>query len=227
MTTTFAFRLVVTSVLILGSTPVARLQDADADRLAQVRREAVERSSVLTYAFYLTDVHGPRLTGSPSFRRAAAWARQTMIDIGLTNVEMMSATSPEWSEPGWGYTRYAVRLVEPTFATLDAIPSPWSPPTPGRVVGEPVFFQTPGRSGLSVDETIARFKGKLRGRILMLSDQIRPIDDAWRPVTAAELAFRRTSDAELAALRQLPPPPPAAAAPQATPASSPRPQRTR
>jgi hypothetical protein len=230
VTTKSARTRVALSVVLLGWTVVARSQDADASRLAQVRSEAAERSSVLTYAFYLTDVHGPRLTGSPSFRRAAEWVRHTMSEIGLTNVETMSATSPEWSEPGWGYTRYAVRMVEPTFATLDAIPGPWSPPTGGRLVGEPMFFQTPGRSGLPVDEIIARFKGKLRGKILMLSDQIRPIDDAWRPVTSAELAFRRTSDADLAALRQpLPPPPPApaTATPAPAPVGPPRPQRTR
>ena len=228
MTSKCASTLVVMSVLLLGGTAVPRSQDADESRLAQVRREADERSSVVTYAFFLTDVHGPRLSGSPSFRKAADWARQTMIEIGLTNVETMSATSPEWSEPGWAYTRYGVRLVEPTFATLDAIPGPWSAPTGGRRVGEPLFFQTPGRSGLPVDEIIARFKGKLRGKILMLSDQIRPIEDAWRPVAAAELAFRRTSDADLTALRQpLPPPPPPPAAVAPTPASPPRPQRTR
>ncbi len=228
MTTKPACTLVATLVLLLGSPALPRSQDAEANRLAQIRREAVERSAVATYAFYLTDVHGPRLTGSPSFRKAADWVRHTMIAIGLSNVETMSAASPEWSETGWGYTRYAVRLVEPTFATLDAIPGPWSPPTGGRLVGEPMFFQTPGRSGLPVDEIIARFKGKLRGKILMLTDQIRPIDDAWRPVTAAELAFRRMSDADLAALRQpLPPPPPAAPVTTPAPAAPPRPQRTR
>src|SRR4029453_10322156 len=112
------------SVLLLEWTAVPRSQDADASRLTQIRREAAERSSVMTYAFYLTDVHGPRLTGSPSFRKAADWAQHTMTEIGLTNVETMSATSPEWSEPGWGYTRYAVRLPRAPFAAPRRVPTP-------------------------------------------------------------------------------------------------------
>jgi hypothetical protein len=204
-----------------------RQSPSEPDRLAQIRREAQERSAVADYAFYLTDVHGPRLTGSPSFRKAAAWVKDTLERLGLDRVEYLSAASDDWAEPGWAYRRYAVRLVEPGFATLDAIPSPWSPPTGGRLVGEPIQFTTPGRSGLSVDELIARYQGKLRNKVLLLSEQTRPITDAWRPVPASDLAFRRLKDDDLAVLRKpVPPPviPPAATPP---PASPPRPQRTR
>ena len=95
---------------------------------------------------------------------------QTLRDIGLEAVEQLSAASPEWSEPGWSYRRYGVRIVDPGFRTLAAIPSPWSAPIEGRLVGEPVLFQTPGRAGVPVDEIIARHKGKLKGKILMLAD---------------------------------------------------------
>jgi hypothetical protein len=115
--------------------------------------------------------------------------------------------------------------VEPTFATLHAIPGPWSRSTGGRVVGEPILFQTLGRSGLSLDDYIARYKGRLRGKILMLSDQIRSIEDAWRPVNAADLALRRSKDDDLAALRE-PLPPPAPATPPAPSATAPAPPRS-
>ena len=165
--------------------------------------------------------------GSREFRRAAEWAARTLRDIGLDGVELFSAASPEWSEPGWSYRRYAVRIVEPGFTTLAAIPSPWSAPIEGRVTGEPVLFQTPGRAGVPVDEIIARHKGTLKGKILMLADQIRPMPDAWRPVAEADLAFRRSADADLARLRQPAPPPPAPAPPPPAAGQTPRVQRTR
>jgi hypothetical protein len=56
-------------------------------------------------------------------------------------------------------------------------------------VGEPIQFLLPGRSGLSVDEIMARFRGTLKNKILLLSDQIRPIAEAWRPVSPSELFF--------------------------------------
>jgi len=204
-----------------GATAVTHVQDDEAEKLERIRREARERSAVSTYAFYLTDVHGPRLTGSPAFIKAATWASQTLRDIGLDSVQLLSATSPEWSEPGWAYRRYAVRLVEPEFATLQAIPSPWSHPTPGRLVGEPMQFTTPGRSGLPAEDLMARYKGKLKDKILLLSDQIRPVADAWRPVNPADLAFRRMKEDDLAALRQPPPPQPVVAKPATPPPSPP------
>jgi carboxypeptidase Q len=210
--------LLITWPSVLGS------QEHEASRLALVRQEAEERSAVATYAFYLTDVYGPRLTGSPGYRRAAEWVQATLRDIGLSSVGSVSATSPDWSEPGWAYRRYAVRLVEPAFATLESIPSPWSPPTAGRLTGEPVLFQTPGRSGLPVEEIMARYRGRLKNKILLLADQVRPIDSAWRPVTATDLAFRRMSDEDLTLLRQQTPPP--APAPS-TPAPAAQPPRTR
>jgi carboxypeptidase Q len=220
-------RCVVVALLVVASSIAGEVQDRDAERLDAIRREARDRSSAPLYAFQLADVHGPRLTGSREFRRAAAWAARTLRDIGLEGVELFSATSPEWSEPGWSYRRYAVRIVEPGFASLAAIPSPWSTSIEGRVVGAPVLFQTPGRAGVPVDEIIARHKGTLRGKILLLTDQIRPISDAWRPVADADLAFRRSADADLALLRQPAPPPPKPAPPSAATSQPARAQRTR
>jgi carboxypeptidase Q len=242
-------RRVLVAILIVATGAATAGQDRDAGRgvrsaareagpglhraqreggpLDAIRREARERSSAPLYAFQLTDVYGPRLTGSREFRRAAAWVEQTLRDIGLDAVEQLSAVSSEWTEPGWSYRRYAVRIVEPGFTTLAAIPSPWSPSIEGRLVGEPVLFQTPGRAGVPVDEIIARHKGKLKGKILMLADQIRPMTDAWRPVAEADLAFRRSADADLALLRQPARPPSKPATPPAAASQPPRAQRTR
>jgi len=214
-------------VFLLGATLAAQGPPDDTAALQVIRSEARDRSSAATYAFYLTDVYGPRLTGSSGFRQAAAYAVRTLTDIGADTLELLSASSVEWAEPGWDYGRYGVRLIEPQSAVLAAIPSPWSPPTNGRRTGEPVFFQTPGRSGLPVDEVIARYKGQLKDKILLLADQVRPAQDAWRPVSAAELTFRRFADADLLALRD--PAAPIAKPPSPLPAqpSPARPPRTR
>ena len=221
-------RWIVATALVIGASTVGHVQDNDAGVLREIRRQAHESSAVGGFAFHLTDVYGPRLTGSLEFRQAAAWAQQALRGMGLENTELLSAATAEWAEPGWSYRRYAVRLVEPSFATLVAIPSPWSPPIQGRRVGEPILFQTPGRAGIPVDELIARYKGTLKDKVLMLADQVRPMTDAWRPVSEADLTFRRLASDDLIALRQPPAPkPPAPAAASPAPASPPRPPRTR
>lgn len=181
--------------------------------------EAQSHSQVMDYAFYLTDVYGPRLTGSPAFRAAGDWAQRKLVELGLQNVRKQPLKPLGWSEVGWSHTRYAVNVIEPQFAALIAVPVPWSPPTNGRVKGEPIYFPLPGRSGLSLDEVIAKYRGKLKGKILLLSDQ--PV--AINPPTT--VPFRRLSESELQALREPPPPAPAPAKPPTAPAPA-RPART-
>lgn len=213
-------------VLLSATASFSQSPSDDEGRLSQIRREARENSAVGKYAFYLTDVHGARLTGSPAYRRAAEWALRTLRDLGLDGVDFHSATSAGWTEPGWAHQRYGVRLLEPAFGALSAIPVPYSPPTGGRLAGEPIQFLLPGRSGLPVDEIISRFTGKLKDKILLISDQIRPIADWWRPLQPPAASVSRLKDEDLLALRQpADPGPPAPAAP--APATLPPPARSR
>ena len=41
---------------------------------ARIRKEGMENSQILKTMHYLTDVYGPRLTGSPNHENAAKWA---------------------------------------------------------------------------------------------------------------------------------------------------------
>src|SRR4051812_24276195 len=50
-----------------------RLGAFDADAIARIREEGMSRSQVMKTLSYLSDVIGPRLTGSPNLRHANAW----------------------------------------------------------------------------------------------------------------------------------------------------------
>ena len=58
---------------------------AQPDATAKIRKEGLENSGVMDFAFRLTDVSGPRLTNSPGFFRAANWAKDELIKMGLSN----------------------------------------------------------------------------------------------------------------------------------------------
>src|SRR6187431_2706883 len=53
--------------------------------LAKIRAEGMDRSKVMWIEHYLTDVYGPRPTGSPNHVAAADWAIKTMTSWGMTN----------------------------------------------------------------------------------------------------------------------------------------------
>src|SRR5207249_6993065 len=66
--------------------PVAEKIDLDA--VYRIKEEGLQRSKVMEIESYLTDVYGPRLTGSPNIREAADWAQKTMNVWGLANVHV-------------------------------------------------------------------------------------------------------------------------------------------
>src|SRR5438132_8491161 len=59
-----------------------KLDDA---MLAKIRTEGMEHSKIMWIEHYLTDVYGPRPTGSPNHVAAANWAIKTMTSWGMTN----------------------------------------------------------------------------------------------------------------------------------------------
>src|SRR4030095_16287037 len=64
-------------ILSLVCLPVLA-QDGNPDMLARIRKEAMERSQIMKTMHMLTDVYGPRLTGSPNNKAAAEWAVKTL-----------------------------------------------------------------------------------------------------------------------------------------------------
>src|SRR5438093_8524123 len=60
----------------------------DLDAVYRIKEEGLQRSKVMEIESYLTDVYGPRLTGSPNIREAADWAQKTMNEWGLANVHV-------------------------------------------------------------------------------------------------------------------------------------------
>ena len=60
----------------------------DLDAIYRIKDEGLQRSKVMEIESYLTDVYGPRLTGSPNIKEAADWAQKTMKEWGLANVHL-------------------------------------------------------------------------------------------------------------------------------------------
>ena len=81
---------------------------------------------------YLTDVIGPRLTGSPNLKRANEWTRDTLAKWGLANAHLEA-----WGPFGRGWTlkRFSAQVIEPQCIPLIAFPKAWSPSTDGTLVG--------------------------------------------------------------------------------------------
>jgi hypothetical protein len=148
----------------------------------RIKAEEFQNSKVMENAFYLSDVYGPRLTGSPGLKAAAEWAVRRMTEWGLANPNM-----EKWGPFGRGWTcvHFSASLKEPQFAPLNGFARPWSPGTNGAVSGEPIL------AVIKTDADIDKFKGKLKGKIVLS-------EDAMPLVTETDPDLKRYTDAELA-----------------------------
>ena len=83
-------RLARTVILLiaLSTTGVLSQEAVDLGVIDRIKDEAFARSEVMDHLRNLTDVHGPRLTGSPQFEEAAKWASERLTSYGLSNVHI-------------------------------------------------------------------------------------------------------------------------------------------
>lgn len=135
---------------------------ASADPIERIKDEGLNRSQVMETAKHLTDVIGPRLTGSPQLKRANEWTRDTMSKWGLENAHL-EAWGPFGR--GWELMRFSAQVVEPQNVPLIAFPKAWSPGLDTPVVSDVVLFNP------KTSDEVDSFKGRLGGKVVMLSDE--------------------------------------------------------
>ena len=173
--------------------PWAPAEEVDLEVVHRIRQEALQKSQVMDHLFYLVDVHGPRITGSPGFQGAAEWAADELRDWGLKNVKL-----EKWGPFGQGWSReyMSAHLVEPGYEMLIAVPIGWTPSTNGKVRQTPVLAPLERQGILRLDEAAVdaftqKYKGKLGGAVVMIA----PLQEVKPQSTAA---MHRYTDAELA-----------------------------
>jgi hypothetical protein len=112
----------------------------DSDLNRRLRTEGLERSRLEGIVHNLTDVYGPRLTGSPNLENAGRWAIKTMEGWGLRNGRMEPWN---WGHEGWLNERATGHIVSPVRDRLEFEVLGWTPSTNGRVTTEAVHLVAP------------------------------------------------------------------------------------
>jgi carboxypeptidase Q len=169
---------------------VGETEKVDLDMMAKIRAEGLERSQVMDTLGYLTDVIGPRLTGSPQMKAANEWTKSRMASYGLVN----AAVEP-WGEfgRGWSFDKVTAHVTAPVPFPVIAYPKAWTPGTDGVVSGEVVYLD------IKTEADLDKYRGQLKGKIVFTS----PLVDvkAWFKAPGT-----RETDEELLALANAEPP---------------------
>jgi hypothetical protein len=162
MRTTF---LVIVLSCLVATSPLAQ-ENVDRDIYWKIRREAVDNSHILKTLHVLTDVYGPRLTGSPNLKGAADWIVTQAAAWGLANAHLEPW---EFGRPGWLNERISVHVISPVKDALVVEALAWTPGTDGPVTAQAVAIEPPLRP---TRERLARFfeeqRAVVKGKVVMV-----------------------------------------------------------
>jgi len=180
--------LVVAASLVAVSIHAA--EPVDLDIVTRIRDEGFHHSQVMTYAAYLTDRIGGRLTGSPAMKLANEWTRDTLTGLGLSNARL----EPFQFGRGWSWSHCALDFAGTREGSMTAIPEPWTPGTNGAVEGEAAHLTA------TTAAELPKLKGKFKGKFVLISP-LRVVEPPVKP------PFSRYSDEELRTEGDFPIPP--------------------
>jgi carboxypeptidase Q len=158
----------------------AALAPANSDPIAldkKIIAEAKNGSTIMANLTHLSDVIGPRLTGSAALKQANEWATEKMRSYGLSNVHLEGWTIPI----GWERGPASLRIIEPSNGrSLTVAAMGWTPGTKGRIKGDVVVLKARNAAEL------APYKGKLKNAVVLRGEPAKIL-----PVTAVGFGSER------------------------------------
>ena len=156
--------------LLVALTTVPRLEAqtaVDTAGVGAVIAQALDHSEVMKNLQHLTDVIGPRLTGSPAMRRANEWTAEQFKAYGLS-------AGLEAYDFGvtWERGPASVRLTEPFNRAVTAFSWAWTAGTGGKTLTGPVVM-----ADFANPDSFAVYKGRVRGAWVL----VKPSTPVWNP----------------------------------------------
>src|ERR1043166_6826650 len=135
-------RLLLTASLTCAMALIVRAQAPSdlAAMNAKLRAEETNNSKIMWILHEITDVHGPRLTGSPGLREAQDWAVATMKSWGLSNVKLEPWN---FNHQGWQNHELEANVLTPFQQPLSVRAISWTPGTKGAVTGPVLVVEPP------------------------------------------------------------------------------------
>ncbi len=137
-------------------TPPSPYREADRKLFEEIEKN----NELLANLEYLSDMIGPRLTGSDKLKAANQWTRQKFEKYGLEQCRLEAWTIGN----RWTRGTASVRIVEPTALPLSVASAGWAPSTNGAVRGHLLYVKA------DKPEDLEKYKGQLRDAVLITTE---------------------------------------------------------
>lgn len=150
-------RALVFALAFSASGKLIAQEPVDQQMISRIRAEAQSHSRVLETYRTLTDVIGPRLTGTPGFKRSIDWTRDRLNEWGMSNVAVESFPFGR----GWTLEKLTLEMTQPRYFPLEGYPEAWTPSTRGLLTATPIYL------GDKTADQIKALGTKLKGAIVL------------------------------------------------------------
>ncbi len=138
---------------LTGTAPLAAQSRVDTSGAGVLIEQALNRSEVMQNLQHLSDVIGPRLSGSPAMRRANDWTAERFRAYGLS-----ATLEPYAFGVPWERGSALLRLTAPFSRAIDAHSWAWTQGTGGKTLAGPVVL-----ADLTTPESLAVYRDKVKG----------------------------------------------------------------
>ena len=144
-----AFAPLLVLALVVAAPAAQSTERIDQDVNARIRKEGMDNSQIIKTMHYLTDVHGPRLTGSPNHENAAKWAVKQMESWGMKNGKLEPfdfgrvGNDAKFVRQGWLNEKATGHIISPVKDNLVFEVLGWTPSTKGTVTARAFYINPP------------------------------------------------------------------------------------
>ena len=169
-------------ILFLPVWLMSQSENIDLSMIYKIKQEGMKNSHIEEFAFELTDLTGPRLTGSTGNAKGNEWAKKKMEELGFQNVRIEAAK--DFERGGWDNLKTYAAMTKPYYINFACNPVAWTGSTNGIVKGEVVLLD------VKEESDIEKYKGALKGKIVLIPSNT-PNEISFEPLAS------RLSDEDL------------------------------
>jgi carboxypeptidase Q len=160
-------RPLVALILLTAATSLAAQSSVDTTGAGRLIDQALSHSEVMQNLEHLSDVIGPRLSGSPAMRRANEWTASRFKAYGLT-----AALEPYQFGVAWERGPATLRITAPFQRAITSHSWAWTEGTGGKALSGPVVL-----ADIPTPESLAVYRSKVKGAWVLP----RPPVPIWNP----------------------------------------------
>ena len=151
-------KILITAFLFVGFSAISQ---TNFQALSKINTEGFQKSQVMRLISDLSDVYGPRLTGTNQYYTAAEWAKKTMEDWGVDKVYFENYCDDCM---GWEVNSFNVEMTEPAYMKIQAYPYAWTESSNGVQIGDLIWIG----SHADLEKVKKQWSGKLQGKTILI-----------------------------------------------------------